>query len=68
MVKLDAFQKRHLYAKPAIDIVLWDTMGKLADLPLYELLGGRHIERLAIYDSVDCITLEKMALIARDAQ
>ena len=68
MAKLDAFLKGHPYAKSAIDIALWDLMGKFAELPLYELLGGRHVERLPTYHSITCIAPEEMARIARDVQ
>ena len=32
-----------------IDIALWDLAGKALDLPLYMLLGGRHLQRLKAY-------------------
>ena len=39
--KVDAFLKGHAYAKSALDIALWDLVGRVAELPLYRLLGGR---------------------------
>ena len=34
-----------------IDIALWDLAGKMLNLPLYMLLGGRHHQRLKAYAS-----------------
>ena len=31
----------HFYLKSAIDLACWDLLGKKADLPVYQLLGGR---------------------------
>jgi len=41
-----------LYAAiSAIDIALWDIVGKYLDVPLYDLLGGRVWDRLRLYTS-----------------
>lgn len=40
-----------LDAMAAVDIALWDLMGKLTDLPLHQLLGGRHRDRIPAYAS-----------------
>jgi L-alanine-DL-glutamate epimerase-like enolase superfamily enzyme len=41
MAKLDAFMPEHLASKAAIDIALHDLKGKMLNVPVYELLGGR---------------------------
>ncbi|MEM9763283.1 MAG: enolase C-terminal domain-like protein, partial [Pseudomonadota bacterium] len=68
MTKLDAWLPDHRFAKSAIDIALWDITGKVAGLPLWRLLGGRHHETLPLYHSITCIAPEEMARIAREAQ
>jgi D-galactarolactone cycloisomerase len=40
-----------LDAMAAVDIALWDLMGKLTGLPLHQLLGGKHRDRIPAYVS-----------------
>ena len=35
----------------AIDIALWDLLGKVTNQPIYQLLGGRSRERIRIYNT-----------------
>lgn len=48
-------------ALSAIDIALWDIKGKLADMPVYQLLGGRCRDRVRTYAPVFRYTAEEMA-------
>ena len=38
-------------ARSAIDIALWDIAGKIAGLPIYDLLGGRVHDQLRAYNT-----------------
>ena len=50
-------------AVAGIDMALWDIKGKLADMPLYQLLGGACRDRVDVYRHADGRTVD--ALIAR---
>src|SRR5512142_1774991 len=41
----------HMSAISGIDMALWDIKGKVADLPVYELLGGRVRKHLLTYST-----------------
>ena len=50
----------HLSAISGIDMALWDIVGKVADLPVYDLLGGRTRERLLTYRSTGGRTFKEV--------
>jgi L-alanine-DL-glutamate epimerase-like enolase superfamily enzyme len=66
--RLDFHLKGHPYAKSAIDMACWDLLGKKADLPLAELLGGRHGTRVDLYRSIAQDSPSRMAARARSYQ
>ncbi|MEM7177705.1 MAG: enolase C-terminal domain-like protein [Pseudomonadota bacterium] len=68
MTALDAYLKGHVYAKSCVDLALWDLTGKVADLPLHALLGGRQSKDMPVYHSITCIAPDEMARIAREVQ
>lgn len=50
----------------AVDTALWDIKGKLAGLPVYQLLGGRAREGVTVYGHANGETVdEAMAEVAR---
>ncbi|MGM8363904.1 mandelate racemase/muconate lactonizing enzyme family protein [Virgibacillus sp. W0181] len=48
-------------AKAAIDIALYDLMGKLSNQPVYRLIGGRSHKELQIPQVISILSPEKMA-------
>ncbi|MDE0106891.1 MAG: D-galactonate dehydratase family protein [Bryobacterales bacterium] len=50
----------HMSAMSGIDMALWDIKGKVAGLPVYELLGGKMRERLLTYRSAGGASIEEV--------
>ncbi len=46
--------------KAALDLALWDLLGKATELPTHTLLGGRQNERVILYNSIPHDTPEAM--------
>ena len=55
----------HMSALSGIDMALWDIKGKVAGLPVYELLGGKMRERLLTYRSAGGTSVEEVENGAR---
>lgn len=58
---MDAALRGHPYAKAPIDIACWDILGKVTDLPVYTLLGGKQQDKVALYRAISQQAPEKMA-------
>lgn len=46
--KMDRMIDGAEFAKAAVEMALWDACGKTVDLPVYQLLGGSHRDRLPV--------------------
>jgi L-alanine-DL-glutamate epimerase-like enolase superfamily enzyme len=56
----------HPYAKAAVDMACWDLAARLADVPLWQLLGGDGAEATALYRPVQGKTPEDAAAKAAE--
>ena len=50
--KMDAVLRGHPYVKAPIDIACWDILGKVAGLPVYQLLGGAEQDEIKLYRAI----------------
>ena len=58
---MDVALKGHNYVKSAIDMACWDILGKHADLPCCELMGGRYGKDFVLYRAISQESPEQMA-------
>ena len=58
---MDRTLKGHPYAKSPIDMACWDLLGKVADLPVCVLLGGREGEGRHLYRAISQESADLMA-------
>lgn len=56
----------HPYAKSALDMACWDLLGKKANLPIVDLMGGRHGEDIKLYRAISQESPEQMAAKVSD--
>lgn len=57
---MDKSLKGHGYAKSALDMACWDILGKVANLPVCELLGGRFGDSFPLYRAISQGTAQEM--------
>ncbi|HTU00876.1 MAG TPA: mandelate racemase, partial [Candidatus Sulfotelmatobacter sp.] len=58
--RMDAALRGHPYVKAPIDMACWDILGKLAELPVYALLGGAEQEAVQLYRAISQDSPEAM--------
>ena len=59
--RMDAALKGHPYVKSGIDIACWDILGKVSNLPICMLMGGRFGEGIRLYRAISQLPPEEMA-------
>jgi L-alanine-DL-glutamate epimerase-like enolase superfamily enzyme len=58
---MEAALRGHPYVKAPVDIACWDILGKVAGMPLHQLLGGRAQQQVALYRAISQEAPETMA-------
>ena len=58
---MDYLLKGHPYVKSGIDIACWDILGKMAGLPVCNLLGGRYGDDVVLYRAISQRPVQEMA-------
>ncbi|HBN75496.1 MAG TPA: mandelate racemase [Planctomycetaceae bacterium] len=59
--RMDAAFKGHPYVKSGIDIACWDILGKVTNLPVSILMGGRYGESVRLYRAISQLSPDEMA-------
>ena len=59
LLKLNQAVKGYPYAKAAIDMALYDLIGKFLQVPVYQLLGGAHTEWVSIAHSIGIMPIDE---------
>ncbi|HEV3255869.1 MAG TPA: mandelate racemase/muconate lactonizing enzyme family protein [Gemmataceae bacterium] len=57
LVNFSGFAGAEMRAISAIDVALWDLLGQYTGQPIYNLLGGRSRDRIAVYNT--CVSYGK---------
>jgi cis-L-3-hydroxyproline dehydratase len=57
---MDRHLKGHPYVKSPIDMACWDILGRVADVPVSTLLGGRHGDAVECYRAISQDSPERM--------
>ncbi len=59
------FSKRHLLAKAAVEMALYDVVGKSLGVPVYQLLGGKMREFIPLTGGINMGSIAEMTEMAR---
>lgn len=59
--QMDDLLKGHPYVKSALDMALWDIIGKAVQMPLVTLLGGRYGDAVDLYRAISQGSADSMA-------
>ena len=63
--RMDAVLAGHAYAKAAVDIAVYDALGRTLGVPVSTLLGGALVDRVPAYHAIGIETPEEAARIGR---
>jgi L-alanine-DL-glutamate epimerase-like enolase superfamily enzyme len=66
--RMDELLKGHPYVKSALDMACWDILGKACDQPVYNLLGGRYLDKVKLFKVVSRQEPDAMAKKIREYQ
>ena len=58
---MDKAMKGHPYVKAPVDVACWDILGKTANLPVSDLLGGTYGDDFVLYRAISQQSPEEMA-------
>ena len=58
----------HLYVKSAIDMAAWDILGKVANMPLWQLFGGSSAVAVPVNSSISTGTPKEMVALIQEAR
>ena len=64
--RMDSLLEGHAYAKAALDIALFDALGKFFDRPVGDLLGGKLVSEVPSYYALNVGPADEVSRLAKD--